>query len=277
MSSTPTGSGWRENVESFSNLQENLIENHLSLLQIPYVIQYNKRDIPNAAPVNYLEFTFNNRANRALAFEAVAATGEGVLETLNACARMLLAKYSKNPNSNVAGVIHRPGSCRRRAPPGTPRRRRAKGIETTMSGIGMLTAEDQEWPSSSQLADFLKKSEAQWSALVDKGGNLFAQSGNTGSLDLSILSALAAGSFAATHELARRLGESEFSALYHEGRGQHILMSALSLECLLVTVFGDKTNIGLVRFYAQQATASLERPAPSRPARKEGSIGTACV
>ena len=56
-----------------------------------------------AAPVNYLEFTFNNRANRAMAFEAVAATGEGVLETLNACARLLLAKYSKNPNSNVAG------------------------------------------------------------------------------------------------------------------------------------------------------------------------------
>ncbi len=120
----------------------------------------------------------------------------------------------------------------------------------------MLTAEGQ-MAIEAQLADFLKKSEAQWSALVDKGGNLFAQSGNTGSLDLSILSALAAGSFAATHELARRLGESEFSALYHEGHGQHILMSALHFECLLVTVFGDKTNIGLVRFYAQQASHSL--------------------
>jgi predicted regulator of Ras-like GTPase activity (Roadblock/LC7/MglB family) len=127
-----------------------------------------------------------------------------------------------------------------------------------MNGIGMLTAEGQ-MAIESQLTDFLKKSEAQWSALVDKGGNLFAQSGNTGSLDLSILSALAAGSFAATHELARRLGESEFSALYHEGHGQHILMSALSYECLLVTVFGEKTNIGLVRFYAQQAGHALNQ------------------
>jgi signal recognition particle receptor subunit beta len=93
-----------DNVESFANLQENLIENHLSLVQIPYVLQYNKRDIPNAAPVNYLEFTFNNRANRALAFEAVAATGSGVLETLNAAARLLLAKYSKTPNANVTGM-----------------------------------------------------------------------------------------------------------------------------------------------------------------------------
>ena len=120
----------------------------------------------------------------------------------------------------------------------------------------MLTAEDQ-MAIEQRLADFLAKSEAQWSALVDKGGNLFAQSGNTGTLDLSILSALAAGSFAATHELAKRLGESEFSALYHEGHGQHILMSALTHECLLVTIFGDRTNIGLVRFYAQQATGSL--------------------
>ena len=120
----------------------------------------------------------------------------------------------------------------------------------------MLTVEDQ-MAIEQRLADFLSKSEAQWSALVDKGGNLFAQSGNTGSLDLSILSALAAGSFAATHELAKRLGESEFSALYHEGHGQHILMSALVHECLLVTIFGERTNIGLVRFYAQQATVAL--------------------
>jgi signal recognition particle receptor subunit beta len=93
-----------DNVESFQNLQENLVENHLSLAQIPSVLQYNKRDLPNAAPINFLEYTFNNRANRALAYEAVAATGVGILETLNAAARLLLAKYSKTPNANVTGA-----------------------------------------------------------------------------------------------------------------------------------------------------------------------------
>ena len=146
-----------------------------------------------------------------------------------------------------------------------------------MTGIGMLTAEDQ-MAIEQRLVDFLGKSEAQWSALVDKGGNLFAQSGDTGNLDLSILSALAAGSFAATHELAKRLGESEFSALYHEGLGQHILMSALHHECLLVTIFGEKTNIGLVRFYAQQVTTTLnvalkqasDKEATASPLQLEG-------
>jgi signal recognition particle receptor subunit beta len=86
----------QDNVESFSNLQENLIDNHLSLAQIPYVLQYNKRDVENPAPLHYLEFTFNNRANRVLSFEACANKGEGVLDTLNGIARLLLAKYSKS-------------------------------------------------------------------------------------------------------------------------------------------------------------------------------------
>jgi hypothetical protein len=97
-----------ENVESFSNLQENLVENHLSLAQIPYVLQYNKRDLPNPAPSHYLEYTFNNRVNRVLSFESVASTGAGVLETLNAAARLLLAKYSKTPNANVTGMANPP-------------------------------------------------------------------------------------------------------------------------------------------------------------------------
>jgi signal recognition particle receptor subunit beta len=105
-----------ENVESFNNLQENLVENHLSLAQIPYVIQYNKRDIANPAPLNYLEYTFNNRASRVLAFEAVASTGQGVLETLNAASRLLLAKYSKNPNTNVTGM-NNPGGSSAAVPP----------------------------------------------------------------------------------------------------------------------------------------------------------------
>src|ERR1700719_3946345 len=45
-----------EDVESFRNLEENLRKQHLSLDEIPYVLQYNKRDLPDAAPVSYLDF-----------------------------------------------------------------------------------------------------------------------------------------------------------------------------------------------------------------------------
>lgn len=99
-----------ENVAAFTNLQENLIDNHLSLAQISYVLQYNKRDLPNAAPLDYLEYTFNNRASQALSFESVASKCEGVLETLNGVARLLLAKYSKSPVAPSTEVTRTPAS-----------------------------------------------------------------------------------------------------------------------------------------------------------------------
>jgi len=125
-----------------------------------------------------------------------------------------------------------------------------------MASIGMLSVEDQS-AIEVHLKEFLGKAESQWAALVDRGGNLFAEFGETGPLDMTILCALAAGSFSATRELAKRLGEDEFTALYHEGKGVSILMTALDHECLLVTVFSDQTNIGLVRFYAQQISPQL--------------------
>ncbi|HET7876803.1 MAG TPA: ADP-ribosylation factor-like protein [Methylomirabilota bacterium] len=80
----------RENVESFRNLEENLDEYGYNLDQMPYVIQYNKRDLPNIAPVEYLEYLLNRRPRRVPFFEAVAIDGKGVFDTLNTVSRMVL-------------------------------------------------------------------------------------------------------------------------------------------------------------------------------------------
>lgn len=83
----------QENVESFQNLEDNLRAAKLDLAEIPYVLQYNKRDLPNVAPVEYMEYLLNNRDVRVPAFEASAAKVEGVFETLNAITRLLLQKF----------------------------------------------------------------------------------------------------------------------------------------------------------------------------------------
>jgi mutual gliding-motility protein MglA len=83
----------QENVESFQNLEDNLRGAKLDLAEIPYVLQYNKRDLPNVAPVEYMEYLLNNRDVRVPAFEASAAKVEGVFETLNAITRLLLQKF----------------------------------------------------------------------------------------------------------------------------------------------------------------------------------------
>ncbi|MCS7090049.1 MAG: ADP-ribosylation factor-like protein [Verrucomicrobiota bacterium] len=82
-----------ENVESFQNLQDNLRSLKMDLDEIPYVLQYNKRDLPNAAPVEYLEFVLNNREVQVPSITASASRCEGVFETLNMITRLLLHKF----------------------------------------------------------------------------------------------------------------------------------------------------------------------------------------
>src|SRR5258706_8229069 len=78
----------RENVESFRNLETNLREYESTLDEIPYVLQYNKRDLPNLAPLAYLEFVLNRRAARVACFVAAAIHGEGGVATLYTPSRM---------------------------------------------------------------------------------------------------------------------------------------------------------------------------------------------
>jgi mutual gliding-motility protein MglA len=82
-----------ENLHALQNLEAALKLNGSSLDNLPLVMQYNKRDLPNAAPVEYMEFLLNNRQTRSVSFEAEAARGRNVLATLNAVSTMLLSQF----------------------------------------------------------------------------------------------------------------------------------------------------------------------------------------
>jgi signal recognition particle receptor subunit beta len=81
------------NLESVENLQVNLSEQGYDLTKIPYVVQYNKRDLPNAAPLAELRSMLNPM--KVPDFEAVAPTGVGVFETLKQVARLVLTELRK--------------------------------------------------------------------------------------------------------------------------------------------------------------------------------------
>jgi mutual gliding-motility protein MglA len=82
----------RENVESFRNLAENLASYGYSMETTPYLVQYNKRDLPAVAPLNYLQYLINPRQVPYL--EASALNGDGVFESLNAICGRVLANLS---------------------------------------------------------------------------------------------------------------------------------------------------------------------------------------
>ncbi len=79
----------RENVESFRNLGENMSSYGYSLEATPYVVQYNKRDLPSVAPLNYLRYLINSR--QVPEMEASALYGDGVFECLNMICNRVLA------------------------------------------------------------------------------------------------------------------------------------------------------------------------------------------
>ena len=83
----------RANLQALQNLDANLRLNGSSLDQLPVVMQYNKRDVPNAAPVEYLEFLLNNRERRFISFEAEAKKGRNVVATLNAVSHAVLTNF----------------------------------------------------------------------------------------------------------------------------------------------------------------------------------------
>ena len=87
-----------DNVKAFQNLEENLQTLELDFNEIPYVLQYNKRDLPNAAPLEYMEFLLNNRDVQVPSFGATAHKCQGVFETLNMITRLLLNKFINESN-----------------------------------------------------------------------------------------------------------------------------------------------------------------------------------
>ena len=96
----------------------------MSLDDVPYVLQYNKRDLSSIAPVNYLEYVLNNRKKRVQSFEVISSTGQNVFATLNAVSQILLHKFSRQSDiaraSSPATASLVPPPAPAGAPPAIP-------------------------------------------------------------------------------------------------------------------------------------------------------------
>jgi len=97
-----------ENKESIANLRTNLAEYGLTLDAIPWVLQYNKRDLPNVYSVEELNAELN--PGRVPFFEAVASEGKGVFETFRGVSHLLMEKVTKDlrrsPGGSTRGGSH---------------------------------------------------------------------------------------------------------------------------------------------------------------------------
>jgi signal recognition particle receptor subunit beta len=100
-----------ENIESFENLEENLVTYKYSIEKIPMVIQYNKRDIVNALSIDEMQ-QYINRYNFPWE-EAIASKGSGVFDTLK-----LISKSVINDINNRYILTYKKRTTPVNAPPG---------------------------------------------------------------------------------------------------------------------------------------------------------------
>jgi len=94
--------------------------------------------------------------------------------------------------------------------------------------------------------------------LIDMAGNIVASLDN-GEMahDIYSLAALAAGNFAAVSAMAKIVGETEFSLLFHKGEKENIHFSRVMDVFLLVTIFGMETSLGFLRLKVADAVKKL--------------------
>ena len=107
------------------------------------------------------------------------------------------------------------------------------------------------------LTHFLAESAAGDALLIDRSGQLLAQGDSPRALDTVSLSALAAGAFSSTAAMARLLGESEFTMLFHQGVKENIHVSAVDEDAILLATFDNRTTVGMVRLFAAEAGAAI--------------------
>jgi len=109
------------------------------------------------------------------------------------------------------------------------------------------------------LNQVVSSSRAHSVLLIDRSGQLIAQHGSTPGIDIVSLSALTAANFGATAEIARMLGEEEFTLLFHKGKTENVYFSAIGEDVIMVALFDDKTSLGLIRLQINKIIDELSK------------------
>jgi predicted regulator of Ras-like GTPase activity (Roadblock/LC7/MglB family) len=113
---------------------------------------------------------------------------------------------------------------------------------------------------SSPLEEFVRETRVRLAVLINRSGQVLAQHGFDKLFDLVGVASLAAGINASSRALAVQLGEEEFEHLHHAGRSRQLFLGhfdSAAGQLMLVTVFDERSSIGLVRLFFEEFVMRL--------------------
>lgn len=109
------------------------------------------------------------------------------------------------------------------------------------------------------LQKFLFDSNARCALLVDRTGQLVATVGEQPTFDPTAFATLTAADFSANDQLARLIGETDFNSLFHQGEKESMYLADVARRVILVTLFDNRTTLGLVRLKMKETVGELNR------------------
>jgi predicted regulator of Ras-like GTPase activity (Roadblock/LC7/MglB family) len=129
-----------------------------------------------------------------------------------------------------------------------------------------LTPEDED-ALRRGMERLLQESAAHSAMLVDRGGQLLVQAGDRPEFDATTFATLTAADFSANDQLARLLGETDFTSLFHQGERESMLVADIARRAILVVLFDSRTTLGLVRLRLRPVVEDLARVVEAMMAR----------
>jgi len=117
--------------------------------------------------------------------------------------------------------------------------------------------EEDYWAISTTLQELLRNSNSASVILLDKTGQMIASVGEEPRFDMHSFASLCAADFEANAQLAKLIGEKDFSTLYHQGSNESMYLARVANDIILVVLFDKKTTLGLVRLRTKKAVDGL--------------------
>jgi predicted regulator of Ras-like GTPase activity (Roadblock/LC7/MglB family) len=129
-----------------------------------------------------------------------------------------------------------------------------------MPGASSWSFKEEDFKAiSAHMSSLLRETNVKSLLLVDRSGQVVANVGEPPQFDPQAFASLTAADFSANDQLAKMIGEHEFSSLFHQGEKESMYLADIAHRVILVALFDNRTTLGMVRLKVKVTVEELSR------------------
>lgn len=129
-----------------------------------------------------------------------------------------------------------------------------------MPGASSWSFREEDFKAiSDHMNALLRETNVKSLLLVDRAGQVVATVGDAPTFDPQAFASLTAADFSANDQLAKMIGEHEFSSLFHQGEKESMYLADVAHRVILVALFDNRTTLGMVRLKVKNTVEELTR------------------